>query len=424
MTSKGNDSKGNDNVEEILDLSELVFEFGDSGVRSSQAKTGLDVALDDTPEGQSLAGVTRGTQRTAATSNQNVAAVRIPTSERWYYQSPGLEMGPMSFAQLRGLAETGVITLQDEVRCSETGQWVPASSLPGLAMCISQHSELMPEDVQTKRANAGNTRAAEVRDAAQVSAPVAEARNIAQKKVKKKRPLHEDISKDLFDDVFAEKESKAKLPARHMTPSHSATESANKSTTDMAPLMDRQTTSPAPRTAVSTYSSPPAPAAYATPDQSVAPQKLLPPRPTTSKKSSGGRSLPVEPKQLAIIGASVLLLAAVGYWLFSPSTPGELPVGKFNATASAQVLSMIGKQVMALGNKATPEAWDEVSSYANFPLSDLVRTAEATGDGTPAAKACVAAAKALQNALAAGRDNKDIFKQSIAEVQKQLVLVK
>ena len=417
-------SEGNDNVEEILDLSELTFEFGDSGARSSQTKSGRTVVLDDTPEGQSLAGVTPGPQGTAATSNHNVAAVSIPTQERWYYQSLGIEMGPMAFDQLRGLAETGVITVQDQVRCSETGQWCPASSLPGLAMSISQPSEVNQAEVQRKGANAETTRAAEVRAAAQISTPVSDASNISQKKGKKKRPVHEDMSTDLFDDVFAEKESKAKLPARPMTVSNSVTESAKKSATDTAPSMDRQTTPPAPRTAVSPNSSPPSPATYATPDRSVASQKPLPPRPTTSTKSSGGRSFAIEPKQLAIIGASVLLLAAVGYWLFSPSTPSELPVGKFDATTSAQVLSMIGKQVMALGNKATPEAWDDVSSYANFPLSDLVRTAEATGGGTPAANACVAAAKALQNALAAGRDKKDILKQSIAELQKQLVLVK
>ena len=50
----------------------------------------------------------------------------------WYYQAMGEELGPVSWAELKELAETGFVTPEVLVRQGGDGRWLPASQVKGL----------------------------------------------------------------------------------------------------------------------------------------------------------------------------------------------------------------------------------------------------------------------------------------------------
>ena len=59
----------------------------------------------------------------------------------WYYQAMGEELGPVSWAELKELAETGFVTPDVLVRQGDDGRWVPASQVKGLFDGGSQPAE-------------------------------------------------------------------------------------------------------------------------------------------------------------------------------------------------------------------------------------------------------------------------------------------
>ncbi|HUT89537.1 MAG TPA: GYF domain-containing protein [Thermoguttaceae bacterium] len=59
----------------------------------------------------------------------------------WYYQAMGEELGPVSLAELKELAETGFVTPEVLVRPDGDGRWVPASQVKGLYDGGSQPAE-------------------------------------------------------------------------------------------------------------------------------------------------------------------------------------------------------------------------------------------------------------------------------------------
>ena len=59
----------------------------------------------------------------------------------WYYQAMGEELGPVSWAELKELAETGFVTPKVLVRQGGDGRWVPASQVKGLFDGGSQPAE-------------------------------------------------------------------------------------------------------------------------------------------------------------------------------------------------------------------------------------------------------------------------------------------
>jgi len=71
----------------------------------------------------------------------------------WYYQAMGEELGPVSWAELKELAETGFVTPEVLVRQGDDGRWLPASQVKGLFDGGSQPAEaekpqaVEPEDM-------------------------------------------------------------------------------------------------------------------------------------------------------------------------------------------------------------------------------------------------------------------------------------
>lgn len=55
----------------------------------------------------------------------------------WWGWSNGLEFGPVEFSQVFGLAKSGQLKPSDFVRNGQNGQYVPASSLPGLFTAVA-----------------------------------------------------------------------------------------------------------------------------------------------------------------------------------------------------------------------------------------------------------------------------------------------
>jgi len=55
-----------------------------------------------------------------------------PPPDQWYYGADGESSGPVGWETLRALASQGRIRRDDFVYSHETGQWVPADTVPGL----------------------------------------------------------------------------------------------------------------------------------------------------------------------------------------------------------------------------------------------------------------------------------------------------
>lgn len=70
----------------------------------------------------------------SAANNGNVASIDL--EESWFYQSLGQELGPMTFEELCGLAESGALSGTDLVRKGTRDEWKPAESNTVLAMLL------------------------------------------------------------------------------------------------------------------------------------------------------------------------------------------------------------------------------------------------------------------------------------------------
>eukprot|EP00913_Durusdinium_trenchii_P035233 g32963.t1 len=71
-------------------------------------------------------------------SGSHVATIDL--EESWFYQSLGQELGPMSFEELCGLAESGALSSTDLVRKGTSGDWKPADTNTVLAMLLKAAS--------------------------------------------------------------------------------------------------------------------------------------------------------------------------------------------------------------------------------------------------------------------------------------------
>ena len=59
-------------------------------------------------------------------------------AEQWYYRMFGEEFGPVPFDDLKGLVDSGSISATDEVRASDSAEWVLASSVEPLGLLASE----------------------------------------------------------------------------------------------------------------------------------------------------------------------------------------------------------------------------------------------------------------------------------------------
>lgn len=76
-------------------------------------------------------------------------------ADSWFYRMFGEEFGPMTFKQLKELADGGTIQAQDFVRRSANGEWVAAVTINGLGLSTSvRDSGFAPDTIATTKKEA------------------------------------------------------------------------------------------------------------------------------------------------------------------------------------------------------------------------------------------------------------------------------
>ncbi len=68
-------------------------------------------------------------------------------TSRWYYQTMGEEIGPISPSQLREAAELGVIQSDTLIRKGDEGSWVFAERVTGLLHKANNHPSGPTDDL-------------------------------------------------------------------------------------------------------------------------------------------------------------------------------------------------------------------------------------------------------------------------------------
>ena len=135
-------------IEEIGDLSELAFEFEDSGPTTRHAAYAQESAVDPRPV-STAAGPGPLMQSPALieadffspVSSPQVPAPQSPSNdqhaEEWFCESFGQVLGPMSFDELIELGESGALDENDRVRCGVRGIWKTLDCLPRVMRAVA-----------------------------------------------------------------------------------------------------------------------------------------------------------------------------------------------------------------------------------------------------------------------------------------------
>lgn len=437
-----------DSAEEISDLSELAFEFEDSGPTKTRNVSGRSQGQSATPEVVSPAPAMASPVRSVATASpgDQPAAPAIVASDAWYYMSFGHMMGPMSFDALQALAQTGVITSEDAVRCGTGGGWRRAKNLPRLAiaMAIAQTSVVPPGQtigssgsigtVDEASANAdGDPSQTQAMDA-QGSTSEANGDTSAKEEAKGKSPrrkgdkkrvrTQEELPDDVFDDIFSS--STSPTPPMSRPPASTATSSSNAPVeADSKPVPE----APRPEVAAEAPSRPVAPA-YSPPPEPMAPRALTSPmmasRPIAEpalKKKSSGKGFSIDPKTMGIIGGVIgVLLLGAAIWKFG------LPLGGSEGPFKPKFVTDNLNKVMQNIDKAVatkkPTVWAETVGEAKVAVGIVLSHAQSSGNKSPAVTATMGAVSALQKILATTVDDKDGITKAKAEFQELIAKVK
>jgi len=135
-------------MEEIGDLSELAFEFEDAGPTMRRETYSHESAEDPPPVSTATVSVPPMQSQTptvadsvASVSSPRVSAPKLEHSEEpaeeWFCESFGQVLGPLSFAELIELGESGALDASDRVRCGVRGIWKTVDCLPRVMKAVA-----------------------------------------------------------------------------------------------------------------------------------------------------------------------------------------------------------------------------------------------------------------------------------------------
>lgn len=124
--------------EEIRDLAELDIEIGGSSERPAAdlpaESSLLDGLFEQSPESEPLSGDRPDAPKRHSPDNAQSDKPAIDAG--WYFQVAGREVGPVTLSQLVLLAESGKLAVDDLVRQSRDGDWVPVEQVPQLSAAV------------------------------------------------------------------------------------------------------------------------------------------------------------------------------------------------------------------------------------------------------------------------------------------------
>ena len=429
-------------ADDLTDLSELEFSFEESRTSTRRAanrtadQSERAIRFDD-----SRPTTGRGPRSTepvpAATSSAPTLPERLSlvsegaTTESqlmYFCQSFGQTMGPMTIAELAGMAETGSLTDSDLVQCGELGDWFPAGELAELAATLMLVDRMTPAPPTV--ASGGPHRlervaAAELKTTAEkTNHPVETPKNapraseptrtgsdsssgavrdrpVRKKGSPKKEKNREDaLLSDIFDEVFAEEEK----PARSTPSVYSAASNASVA----SPVAS--VASPSPAMAPSPLMSASAAAAASAARSSHGPT-------LSARKSSSGSSFEMPGKGVVI--AVVLFVATAGY-IYQFGMPSLSFITASPDTYPAR-LKAVMDEFKALGASPTQQDWKSFSESTRAEFMNYYTYMRDAGMSDPKDKVCMSAVKLMIDLTTTSFNQQDFRDKQIVKLEKLIL---
>jgi hypothetical protein len=420
---------------EIADLSELAFQFDDSGSTTQRAVYGR--AKSPEPANPNLAGAAASSFGGAEDDEELVEPEDGP---QWFYQSLGQEFGPVSLAELLSLAAEGELSNSDLVRDAVDGEWRPAGSVSGISAALSL---AQPLDVSQSGRTAASikrfgdsspgstsaeghatandshkaTTAEETRksDASNGTAqPATRSRadsspGSGRKSKKRSGKSREDaVLNEIFDEVFTEEPVAPRRPAV-VAPATSAG-------TDQGPETAAAASLAAIQPAVSQTATQEAAARAASAmNSSLAASRSDSLSPGPSPRRSSGMSIPMpDPRILA----AVLLIGGLSWavWHF----------GLMNSLRSYPVSDMPGRlqQVVtdckAMGATPSEADWNRFAKGYRNELMGYFESLMASSSTDAKSKGLILATKQAMSLVAGEANQPDYIKKQLEKLEKLL----
>ena len=397
-----------ENADVITDLSELQFQFEESGNASPRTRLQKQPTADlpaETPD---------------------------PEPEpQWFHQFAGQVLGPVKLSELMALAESGGLSEADLVRSSESNAWQAAGDVPELAAAfilgsggaaaakpvassssartLFAHTATIvppkpPTPPQPAPASApaptptGGTPAPAGASSAEKSGKPA--RNVRGGGKKAEEKLVDSILSEVFSEPEPPKPPTNSSPRTEITPNAPATSAYAAASAVSSPPAPAPAPAPAPR---------PSPASYA-------------PRPATKSKSSGGGfsmpSMNVNGAP-AVIGV-IVLLALI--WL------GYGPVMRFLTIDEGKYMASAEKAVTTL-EQVNPQASEtelyKVHDAVYKEFNEYVKEMHGAGSSGERSRNCLAAMNRLMEVTRVNpARNPELRKKLLDEAKKLIAMWK
>jgi hypothetical protein len=481
LADSGNDSSSLS--EEIGDLSELAFEFEDSGPTTRRSAYAEDVIAEVSTTSDPPVRTPAAAAAIASASIPSPPAIVPPEksqqareelTEQWFCESFGQVMGPMSFEELLELGKSGALDANDRVKCGERGAWKIVEHLPSVmrAVALSRTIEVDPQVVSAAtQKRLGDTALAAMVNGPEESAPTAAPSKPATQKTTsptsapaaaatasvtaspaespksdeaatatgstkpasgkakttKPRPKRSKNSKgedklldEIFDDVFND-DNAPTLPKAHMHPVGASS---------MAPVTASPGNLQSPNSGVQNPAAAPSFAASPSPSMMSSTSNAaglaaaaMAARPIPVSKSSG-RSFDFDPKVIGMFVA-VLLVGAGGYYVWqSGMLTGALNgSGSFDRAGAVKTLEAGMARYKAIGTSPSEAEWKEFSVKTKLEMSALFKSVYDRAGATPQGAACLASITALMKIAGTTPDNTEAIEKHIADFEKQIPLV-
>jgi len=471
--------------EEIGDLSELAFEFEDSGPTTRRGAYAEDVDADISPSIETstpVAPTSSSATSSSATSSRPVSSppatpppesrqqAREEHKEEWFCESLGQVMGPMSFEELIELGKGGALDANDRVKCGERGLWKIVEQLPSVmrAVALSRAIEVDPQMVSsTTQKRLGDAAYAAMVDSPEVPeltpvpqqqlqppTPTAASPTVAaavaadqpqqneaasatdstktstktgKTNATKPRPKRRKSAKGedaLLDEIFDDVFNDDNAPILPKTPMHSmaaASTAASAAVPGNPPSPNQALQNSA---AAAAYGASPSSSTMSSGSNSAGlAAAAMAARPISTSKSSG-RSFDFDPKVIGMFVA-ILLVGAGGYYVWqSGMLSGSMNGnGSFDRTGAVKALEAAMARYKAVGSSPSEDAWKQFSVKTKLEMSALFKSVYERAGATPQGAACLAAITSLMKIASTTPDNTEAIEKHIAEFERQIPLV-
>lgn len=432
---------------EIGDLSELAFEFEDSGPTTRRAAYADMVKADSLPN-DGPSGFPAGAVSGSPLPPQELAAEASAAEEykeEWFCESLGQIMGPMSFDELIELGKSGALDANDRVKCGKRGDWKSVDRVQSVMRAVAVGSaievdpnvissttqkrlgdaasatlanprvELQLQQTTPPRAEPQPTIAAPAMDQPLQTAAAPTVVKSTESDPEKAKPKNsrlnrrknakseEQLLDEIFDDVF-NNDSPSTRPVATSLAIGTASSSAPHNSSP------RVSTVAAPVSVSST--------------SAVASLAAMAASQAKSSLKSAGRSFEVNPKAIGIL-VVVMLVFAGGYYVWQNGLPGIAPNGngKFDEAGAIKTLNAAMARYKALGANPSDADWKGFCQKTKPEMSALFESVYERAGATPQAGSIILAISNLRRIAGTTSDNKEFIDKNVAEFEEHIAMV-